>query len=298
MKNITLPEELRAAIEERAAAFPAAALAEAAERISAAYRAGLPAPLRLAEERAAYLAVRLPATFAALASAASELPFEPASWLDLGSGAGAAAWVAPCGTTLVERNGAWEDLRPARRIQAGLESLPELEEHDVVSIAYVLNELAPQARARLVEEAWRLARRALVVVEPGTPAGFAIVRAARAQVLAAGAQVQAPCPHGGPCPMAGGDWCHFAARVERTRIHRLLKGGTLGYEDEKFAFVAALKEQPEPARARVLRHPVIRPGRIRLSLCTIEGLASKTVTRANREQWRAARKAAWGGRWR
>ena len=49
--------------------------------------------------------------------------------------------------------------------------------------AYVLVELAsPQERARTVAELWRRTKGVLVLVEPGTPAGSAAVRAARSQV--------------------------------------------------------------------------------------------------------------------
>lgn len=81
------------------------------------------------------------------------------------------------------------------------------------------------------------ARVALVVVEPGTPRGFQQILEARTQALASGAAILAPCPHDATCPMQGSDWCHFAARVERSRTQRQLKGGELGWEDEKFSYV-------------------------------------------------------------
>ena len=36
----------------------------------------------------------------------------------------------------------------------------------------------------------------------------------------AGANILAPCPHARPCPLAAPDWCHFSARVARSRLHR------------------------------------------------------------------------------
>ena len=63
-------------------------------------------------------------------------------------------------------------------------------------------------------------------------------------------------------------------RVPRTRRHRQLKGGTLGYEDEKFAYLVVSRDADEErAEARVLRHPRVEKGRIALSLCTPEGTA-------------------------
>jgi len=298
MQTARLPDELSDAIQEYASHFSTAELAAAASRLSEAYRRGLPPPLASAADRAAYLVTRLPATYAALKRAAAELPFEPQSWLDLGAGAGAAAWIARCPATLVDANADWDHLlpRPVRRVAADLTRLPELEPHDVVSLAYVLNELPPAARPRLIDEAWRLAQRALVVVEPGTPAGFALIASARRQLVEAGANLQSPCPHCGPCPLEGSDWCHFAVRVERSRLHRQLKGGSLGFEDEKFCYLCALRAEAAPAPARILRHPEIRPNRIRLTLCTPDSVVDETVTRRD-PLWRAARKASWGDRW-
>jgi ribosomal protein RSM22 (predicted rRNA methylase) len=296
MQTANLPEELAEAIQQLATPFSTDELAQAAARLSDSYRRGLPPRLDTALLRAAYAVTRLPATYAALRRAAAELPFTPASWLDLGAGPGAAAWVAPCLATLVDENPHWDDLRPARRICAELEKLPDLQAHDVVSLCYVLNELAPAARTRLLDEAWRLAARALIVVEPGTPAGFAILREARRQLLDAGARLLAPCPHENPCPMEGSDWCHFAVRVERSRLHRQLKGGSLGYEDEKFSYVVFLKTPAARPQARILRRPEVRPGCIGLVLCTDQGVEQCMVRRRD-PLWKAARKVSWGDPW-
>ena len=49
-----------------------------------------------------------------------------------------------------------------------------------------------------------------------------------------------------------------------------------------------------PAAARVLRHPQVRPGHIRLELCTREGLQHRIVSKRDKELFREARHLAWG----
>ena len=60
----------------------------------------------------------------------------------------------------------------------------------------------------------------LLIIEPGTPAGYARMIALRSQLIASGAHVAAPCPHQAPCPLATPDWCHFAQRLPRSRAHK------------------------------------------------------------------------------
>lgn len=185
--------------------------------------------------------------------------------------------------------------------------------HDLAICAYVLSELAPDQRREVVATAIDQAATAVVVIEPGTPAGFARILAVRSQLLAAGWRLAAPCPHELPCPVAArpGDWCHAAVRLQRTHEHRAAKGGTRDFEDEKLAWIAALPPEPhaprtpeptdptDPVRpARVLRHPRVNPGHVRLELCTPEGeLTDQVVSRREGATYRRARKVEWGEVW-
>ena len=166
---------------------------------------------------------------------------------------------------------------------------------ELVVEGYMLGELAPEMRIPVAKKLWEACTQMLVLIEPGTPQGFANLAAVRAHLAGCGAHVAAPCPAGATvCPMAGDDWCHFAVRVQRTKLHKQLKGGDAPYEDEKFCFLALTKEAPEAAcRARVLRHPQIAPGRITLTLCEGGGVKNRAVTKKD-PLWKRARKIGAG----
>ena len=68
---------------------------------------------------------------------------------------------------------------------------------DLVVASYVIGEIGEAEQRALAELMWSKTRDTLLVVEPGTPAGYARVIALRAQLIAAGAHVIAPCPHNG-----------------------------------------------------------------------------------------------------
>ena len=182
---------------------------------------------RTEAEVAAYAAARLPATYAAIRVALAELAarapgFEPATLLDLGAGPGTALWAAAGVWPALERATAVE-AEPAMAALGGelaragpavvsgatwidgtLPAAVPDTPSDLVTIGYVLAELDEAAQAETLDRAWRQAE-ALVVVEPGTPAGYRRVIAARDRLLAAGATLAAPCPHERACPWAGTD---------------------------------------------------------------------------------------------
>jgi Mitochondrial small ribosomal subunit Rsm22 len=88
----------------------------------------------------------------------------------------------------------------------------------------------------------------------GTPGGHRRILAARDILIGAGLTIVAPCPQQHQCPLAeGADWCHFTARVDRSSLHRRLKGGSLAYEDEKFSYIAASRSNREQSPGRVRR---------------------------------------------
>lgn len=308
MISAQLPAALREALEGLAAPFAQRELVAAAARLSHDYRAGRPASIARPLDAAAYALTRMPATYAALTAALRWVPGPFDSILDLGSGTGAAAWAAAAvldvdEITLVETNPemrrAGESLAPQRAHWRGgdFRNLAGFAPHALVSFSYSLGELPEREALETVRRAWSLAQRALVVVEPGTPKASAFILKVREVLLAEGAHIAAPCPHALACPLRPPDWCHFAVRVERMRLHRLLKGGDLGYEDEKFSYVAAVREPVLADAARILRHPWQEPGAITLQLCAPEGLTTRTVTKREKSVFRLARKASWGMEW-
>ena len=337
-----LPGPLREAIEQELSGCDGARLRAAAARLSQRYRqadsaAGSPAVGALADEmsRAAYLAVRMPATFAAITAAlrwtreaCHEDRAQIRSALDLGSGPGTALWAATqvfptlLSATAVERDAHLIDI--GRRLAARSEGAAVRETQwycgdlaselpsgrwDLVICAYALNEIGEAHRARLIRQAWERCAKLLVIVEPGTKLGFANVLAVRSQMLSPdlGAEapwLTAPCPHSLACPMAAaGDWCHFAARVERTSFHRRLKGAELGHEDEKFSYVAFLRDEAgqftgrKQTEARMVRHPRIFSGYAQLTVCTEGRLEQATIRRSQKEDWRRLKRLGWGDRW-
>jgi len=318
-----LPAQLRSALASKAESVNGRELAKAAEQISERYRReDFKSPvMRTDAERAAYSLTRMPATYGAcrhvfeqIRSAVPETQIE--SMLDLGAGAGAASWAAvevfPSiqRISMVERDAALsamarefaakadsEQLRNATHLCADMRtSLPSTA--DLVVLSYALGELTHEEALRVMAQALQAANKLLVVVEPGTVRGFETILSVREFLLGKHQQLVAPCPHHNVCPMAAaGDWCHFAQRIQRTAEHRRLKGADLGYEDEKFSYVAAVKSTAARPASRIVRHPLARPGHIQLTLCTAEGLKHETIGKSQKEKFRAARAAHWGAPW-
>jgi ribosomal protein RSM22 (predicted rRNA methylase) len=333
-----LPNELMDAIEHEAGSVDRRKLVQATAQLSEHYKAAdfsHPA-VSSSAHRAAYLAVRLTAIYAAVRRVLAEIQrcapqSDIHSLLDIGAGPGTALFAASDEfhlqeATLVEVDSEWllmgqrlaaqsslPAVREAQWIKQDLRSGLNCKVHDLVIISYTLGELPNTAADAVLRKAWSCAGKFLVLIEPGTPRGFAAINAARTALIgtpgttaamANGARIIAPCPHQYACPMAAaGDWCHFAQRIERTSLHRQLKGGTLGHEDEKFSYLILAKSavqigEAPPAWSRIVRHPLKHGGHVQLSLCTPAGkIENQTVARSNKADYKSARKAEWGGTW-
>ena len=193
-----MPENVRRLIAERAETIGFAALRRTASAQSDAYRSGQAPRGGTAESSTTYLVTRMPATYAAAYSVLREVHVrigEVVSVLDVGAGTGAAslaarAWFPGASFTMIERDPAMTDaarlwLPDVRIITGDATQILALPQHDLVIACYALNEFA----SNLVDRLWQAARVALVVIEPGTPGGFASIRNLRQELLAAGARM-------------------------------------------------------------------------------------------------------------
>ncbi|MES2201726.1 MAG: small ribosomal subunit Rsm22 family protein [candidate division FCPU426 bacterium] len=320
--QMRLPEWLLKATDTLLHGVSTNAMAAAYTRLSDDYRSGRPT---LAGDKAemfwlAYLCGRMPGTFAAVSSVLSEIPpellKECGSMLDLGSGPGTASWAAiellpelkaiqgleadPAARELANKLAKKAPFKPEFSAGDLNLSVVELAEADLVVAAYASSELHESQREAFYQKAWAKTKRLLVLVEPGTPAGFAAVLQARALLLQAGAKMVAPCPGGMDCPMKDMSptrWCHFSQRLERNRLGQILKGGELGYEDEKFSYLVFSKQPALPSPGRIMNFPKKLKGHLKLELCTTDGLVMKTQSKKDGALYKAARKSRWGDAW-
>jgi ribosomal protein RSM22 (predicted rRNA methylase) len=265
-------------------------------------------------EAVAYVAARLPATFAAVEAVLPHVPLDNiSSVLDLGAGPGTAAlaaalyWPTCQKFYLVEGDGFMSELS-----QKLFKNLPEIQHqsfsfqkanlltqtldssYDLVLLSYVLNELSANDQAEILQKAWRAANKGLVILVPGTPAGYGQLMILRDHLIELGAFIAAPCPHHEKCPLKEDDWCHFSTRLQRPSFHREVKNVSLPYEDEKYSYLVAVRDPVPRTSARVIRKPLQRSGHVLLDLCTSNGLSRQTISKRDGEHYKAAVKLAWG----
>ena len=219
MTSPALPAELKAALEAKLHGLSRSDAAERSARISETYRSGgSSAAIRTEADALAYALARMPATYAAVAASLNALceirpDFAPKSLLDIGAGPGTATWAAAetfpslADFTSIDANTALRtlaldlfgkssrlsDVRYTRGDARA--ALADAEAADLVIASYLIGEMDDTARTALADQMWAKTRDTLLVVEPGTPAGYARIIALRAQLIALGAHVAAPCPH-------------------------------------------------------------------------------------------------------
>jgi ribosomal protein RSM22 (predicted rRNA methylase) len=313
-----LPAELKVALDAKLQGLSRNDAAERATLISQTYRdGGGSGAIRSEADALAYALARMPATYAAVTASLNAFceirpGFAPASLLDVGAGPGTASWAAAeafpslQSFTLLDANSALRALaldlcRDSTRLRdiiyqrtEARAALAEAQAADLVVASYVIGELSEAERSTLAELMWAKSRDTLLVVEPGTPAGYARIIALRQQLIASGAHVAGPCPHDGNCPLTAPDWCHFTQRLPRSRAHRHIKGAELAFEDEKFAYVALTRAPVAQHPARVLAQPVVTKVEVTAKLCTPDGLVIAKVPRRGKADYARARRWRWG----
>lgn len=316
--NPALPPALAIRIESLLEGVSRKELAERAATISHTYRAGGGSAAVVSDETdvLAYLLSRLPATYAVAAAVFDAVreaapDFAPKSIADIGAGPGTASWAAletwpdVAQVAMADSNAAF--LKVAKILAFGSPSLGHADfiaqnlsgsappRADLVTACFVLAELAPSALSEAVNRLWSATNEMLVLIEPGTPAGFARIRAVRELLIAAGAHVLAPCTHDRPCPITGSDWCHFSQRLPRSRDHLKVKGASVPFEDERYAYVAVSRRLIARTNlARIIAQPEESKAGITLPLCAERGLQRAFVSKRQRDLYALLRKARWG----
>ena len=313
-----LPAALRAAIDRELSGASRRDLAQRTAATTATYRGGgnSATAIKSRDDALAYALARLPATYAATTTVFAEArrmapAFAPTSLLDAGSGPGGGSWAAGEAWTSL-RQVTWLDASPpfldlawrlaagtpladadARRADLTAGGFPSA---DLVLASYALAEIPAPSQAKLTAALWEATGGLLALVEPGTPAGYARILAAREALIAGGATILAPCPHHEACPLAAPDWCHFSVRLARSRDHKLVKGADVPFEDEKFAFLLAARPHiaAEPRTPRVLARPRVGKAGIELKLCTDAGLERRFMARRDKAAYAVARRLDWG----
>lgn len=319
MTSPDLPAELKAALDGKLRGFSRSDAATRAAVISKTYRAGgNSGAIRSETDALAYALARMPATYAAVTASLNALvetrpDLAPKTLLDIGAGPGTATWAAAEAfpslqhLTLLDANAALRTLaldlaRNSTRLrnmsyepgEAGA-TLAKADAADLVVASYMINEIGESEQHALAELMWEKTLDTLLVVEPGTPAGYARIIALRDHLIALGAHVAAPCPHDGQCPLRPPDWCHFSQRLQRSRAHMQVKGAQVPFEDERFSYVALTRAPLERRHlSRVLAQPDVGKVEITAKLCTTEGLSVTRVPRRAKADYAAARRWRWG----
>jgi ribosomal protein RSM22 (predicted rRNA methylase) len=167
---------------------------------------------------------------------------------------------------------------------------------DIVTMSYALVELPEAGIAELARCMWKLAQALLVFVEPGTPQGFRRILLVRETLIAAGANVIAPCPHRAPCPMRAPAWCHFSDRLPRLRDHLRAKAARVPYEDERYIYLAVAGMPVERApQARIVSRPRLTKAEARCLVCAADGrLQDLAAPRRDRKAYARLRRMDWG----
>ncbi len=266
----------------------------------------------------AYLVARLPATYASVSACITELllrkpNFAPQTLLDVGSGPGTAGWAAAeafpnlSGLTFIDNNQEFLSLaitlakqsdhialRQAMAQTADFGQSLSTTAADLVIAAYALAELPLGRIGVATRNLWAASKDVLMLIEPGTPQGYARIMEARSALVADRAHIIAPCTHGNACPLRPPDWCHFSVRLPRSREHMHAKKATVPFEDEKYSYLIASRGHAEPAGARILAPPVATKGEIRFKLCAENGLSQHGVATRDKAEHRRVRKLGWG----
>ncbi len=261
----------------------------------------------------AYVSTRMPATYAVLKKCLAELPntFSPKTILDLGTGPGTAIWTCLDYFQNVEKLVGYDANPSLLKFTSGIleacnvsnvtlyhenfDRFTDSQMFDLIILSYALNEMSEEKAWKICEKAVQNCQGFLIITLPGTPKDFNRLLFLRQKFIEKNIPILAPCPHAKPCPLSNNDWCHFSVRLNRTQLHKNLKKGTLGYEDEKYCYLI-LGKNPADNYSRIIKRPLTHKGHMRISLCTPNGDETEQIFSQKLATYSTIKKKDWGDR--
>ena len=259
----------------------------------------------------AYSIIRMPATFCAIDKAIEETlkKYNPTieTALDIGSGTGAGEWailnnIDISKITCIEREDemaflAQKLLEEHKNINWKNQDIVKNkinEKADLVIVSYMINELRDEVKEDVIKNILDSFNKIVIFIEPGTPDGFSNIRKIQKIAINNDLNILAPCTSQNECKLPEDDWCHSIVRVERNKIHKFVKDADVPYEDEKFSYIAISKEKIDNSGARILRHPNISSGFIKVKLCNNGIIEEKTFTKKDKDNFKKIKKLKCG----
>lgn len=288
-----------------------------AKEISKKYRANDNNGIRLvtkSNEAIAYALSRMPATYESVASVIEKIfelnDFEINTVLDVGAGTGAGTWavfdkLGPKNFLCLEREQEMINIGKKLMCNSELEKIVNWKQFDVlkdqldnkydlVIISYMINELPKEHIQKVLEKIWNATNEVLIIIEPGTPKGFSNILEIRKKLINEKANLIAPCSHELECPIGKNDWCNFSCRIQRSKVHKMLKDGQSPFEDEKFSYVAFSRKKVYKVNNRILRHPIINKVFSEYKICTKDGIKNVKISKKNGILYKEAKKKSTG----
>ena len=263
-----------------------------------------------------YSVMRMPATYAAVRKILEQIEsnlYEINSYMDVGAGTGAATWAVNDmlnvkKVTCIEREDAMqrlgkelmqkqEDLRETKWINLDVVKQDLPVKADLIIASYMINEIREEERLQVVEKLFNNTNKILIIIEPGTPAGFGNIRRIQKYAIDGNIKILAPCIGQTICQLPEDDWCHTTVRISRNKYHKYLKSGTAPYEDEKFSYIVLTKtsnigneNMTKNIESRILRHPIIEKGKVTMKLCDNGEITERTITKGEKDLFKEAKK--------
>ncbi len=309
---MALPPSLQEQIQSLLKNFPQKNRVSLQEVLSKKYRTSPHKALSSKEEVLLYIITRLPATYHVgenVLRVFKEL-WERApvkTILDLGAGVGSSRWLFDSlfpgidTLTLVEQNPFMLESGKAFSHALGhFETCnyvtDSLTPHDLIFMSYTMSEVDQKHQEKVLKKVWDQTNQVLILIEPGTPAGFWTLNRARTFLIQQGGYILAPCGHEATCPMVMGEnWCHFSTRLPRTLDHQRAKRARLSHEDEKFSYLIVSKTPLEKnLPPRIIQKPMKAKGHVIFDVCTLQGIKRETVTRSKAPDYKTQSRLEWG----